>query len=98
MLKIIMMIMCVGVIAISTNSAYSQEINLATFQESAQLFIDNKISQETITSITLLSSNIQEIKIPMEFEQKIRDDKRIQAIVVTNENNCVLGVVDQSCY
>jgi len=97
MLKIIMMIMCVGVIAISTNSAYSQEINLATFQESAQLFIDNKISQETITSITLLSSNIQEIKIPMEFEQKIRDDKRIQAIVVTNENNCVLGVVDQSC-
>ena len=97
MLKIIMMIMCVGVIAISTNSAYSQEINLATFQESAQLFIDNKISQETITSITLLSSNIQEIKIPMEFEQKIRGDKRIQAIVVTNENNCVLGVVDQSC-
>ncbi|MDC3292106.1 hypothetical protein OAU56_02640 [Nitrosopumilus sp.] len=97
MLKIIMMIICVGLIGISTNSAYSQEINLATFQESAQLFIDNKISQETITSITLLSSNIQEIKIPIEFEQKIRDDKRIQAIVVTNENNCVLGVVDQSC-
>ncbi|MDO7697420.1 MAG: hypothetical protein MUP88_03785, partial [Nitrosopumilus sp.] len=83
MLKIIILIMCISIIAISTNSAYSQEINLATFQESAQLFIDNKISQETITSITLLSSNIQEIKIPMEFEQKIRDDKRIQAIVVT---------------
>ena len=92
-----MIIMCVWIIAISTNSAYSQEINLATFQESAQLLIDNKITQETMTSITLLSSNIQEIKIPMEFEQKIRDDKRIQAIVVTNENNCVLGVVDQSC-
>ena len=97
MLKIIMMIMCVGVIAISTNSAYSQEFDLSTFQESAQLFIDNKISQETITSITLLSSNIQEIKIPIELEQKIRDNKRIQAIVVTNENNCVLGVTDKSC-
>ena len=97
MLKIIIMIMCIGVIAISTNSAYSQEINLSTFQESAQLFIDNKISQQTMTSITLLSSNIQEIKIPIEFEQKIREDKRIQAIVVTNENNCVLGVIDQSC-
>ena len=97
MIKIIMMVMCIGVIGISTNSAYSQEINLATFQESAQLFIDNKISQESITSITLLSSNIQEIIIPIEFEQKIRDDKRIQAIVITNENNCVLGVVDQSC-
>jgi hypothetical protein len=97
MLKIIMMIMCVGVIGVSTNLAYSQEINLSTFQESAQLFIDNKISQQTITSITLLSSNIQEIKIPLEFEQKIRDDKRIKAVVVTNENNCVLGVIDQSC-
>ena len=97
MLKIIMMIMVISITGISVNSAYSQEINLSTFQESAQLLIDNKISQETITSITLLSSNIQEIKIPIEFEQKIRDDKRIQAIVVTNENNCVLGVVDQSC-
>jgi len=89
--------MCVGIIGISTNSAYSQEFDLSTFQESAQVFIDYRISQETITSITLLSSNIQEIKIPMEFEQKIREDKRIQAIVVTNENNCVLGVTDQSC-
>ena len=34
----------------------------------------------------------------MEFEQKIRDNKRIQAIVVTNENNCVLGVTDQVMY
>ena len=97
MIKIIMMVMCIGVIGISTNSAYSQEFDLATFQESAQLFIDNRISQETITSITLLSSNIQEIKIPLEFEQKIRDNQRIQAIVVTNENNCVLGVTDESC-
>ena len=97
MLKIIILIMSIGVIGISTNSAYSQEFDLSTFQESAQLFIDNRISQETITSITLLSSNIQEIKIPLEFEQKVRDDKRIQAIVVTNENNCVLGVTDQSC-
>ena len=97
MLKIIMMIMVISITGISVNSAYSQEINLSTFQESAQLLIDNKISQETITSITLLSSNIQEIKIPMQFEQKIKDDKRIQAIVVTNENNCVLGVTDQSC-
>ena len=97
MLKIIILILCIGVIGTSLNSAYSQEIGLSTFQETAQLIIDNKISQETITSITLLSSNIQEIKIPMEFEQKIKDDKRIQAIVVTNENNCVLGVTDQSC-
>jgi hypothetical protein len=96
-LKTIILIMGIGIIGILSNPAYSQEISLATFQESAQLFIDNKMSQKTIASITLLSSNIQEIKIPIEFEEKIRDNKRIQAIVITNENNCVLGVTDQSC-
>jgi hypothetical protein len=97
MLKIIILIMSIGIIGISTNSVHSQEIGLATFQESAQLFIDNKILQETTTSITLLSTNIQEIEIPVEFEQKIKSDKKIKAIVITNENNCVLGVTDQSC-
>jgi len=97
MLKIIFTIILIVFIGISANQAYTQEISLATFQESAQVIIDNKISQETIASITLQSSNIQEIKIPLEFEQKIRDNKRIQAIVITNENNCVLGVIDQSC-
>ena len=97
MLKIIFTIILIIFIGISANQIYAQEIGLATFQESAQVIIDNKITQETIASITLLSSNIQEIKIPLEFEQKIRDNKRIQAIVITNEDNCVLGVSDQSC-
>ena len=97
MLKIIFTIILIIFIGISANQIYAQEIGLATFQESAQVIIDNKILQETIASITLQSSNIQEIKIPLEFEQKIRDNKRIQAIVITNENNCVLGVTDQSC-
>ena len=82
---------------ISIDQAYSQEIGLSTFQESAQVIIDEKISKTNIASITLLSTNIQEIKIPTELEEKIRDIGRIQAIVITNENNCVLGVMDQSC-
>ena len=97
MLKIIFTIILIIFIGISANQTYAQEIGLATFQESAQVIIDNKITQGTIASITLQSSNIQEIKIPLEFEQKIRDNKRIQAIVITNEDNCVLGVSDQSC-
>ena len=97
MSKSIFLICTIMIIGISTNYAYSQEIGLSTFQESAQVLIDDKISQETIVSITLLSSNIQEIQISTQLEQKIRDNERIQAIVVTNENNCVLGVTDQSC-
>ncbi len=85
------------IIGMSTNYAYSQEIDLATFQESAQIIIDEKISQKTTFSITLSSSNIQEIRIPIELEQRIRENQMIQAIILTNENNCVLGVYDQGC-
>ena len=97
MLKIIFLAFLITFTGMSIDQVYSQEIGLSTFQESAQVIIDEKISQTNIASITLLSTNIQEIKIPMELEWKIRDNSRIQAIVVTNENNCVLGVTDQSC-
>jgi hypothetical protein len=82
---------------ISTNYAFSQEIGLSTFQETAQIIIDEKIDHKSIASITLSSSSIQEITIPMEIQQRITENERIQAVVLTNENNCVLGVYDQSC-
>jgi len=85
-------------IGISTNYAHSQEIGLSTFQESAQVIIDKKISNTSIASITLHSSNLQEIKIPTELEQKIRENERVQAVVITNHNNCVVGIRDyESC-
>ena len=97
MLKLILAVMVITISGISLNQAYSQEIRLSTFQESAQVIIDEKIYQKTTASITLFSSNVQEIIIPIELEQKIREDQWVQAVVLTNENNCVLGVVDQSC-
>ena len=97
MLKLILAVMVITMSGISLNQAYSQEIGLSTFQESAQVIIDEKIYQKTTASITLFSSNVQEIIIPIELEQKIREDQWVQAVVLTNENNCVLGVVDQSC-
>ena len=97
MLKIIFVSILIAFTGISIEQIYSQEIKLSTFQESAQLIIDEKISQTSIVAITLLSTNIQEIIIPMELELKLRDSGRIQAVIITNENNCVLGVVDQSC-
>jgi len=84
-------------IGISTNYSYSQEVSFATFQETAQIIIDKSISQNVTASITLQSTSIQEIKIPAELEQKIREDKRIKAIILTNQDRCIIGVVDQSC-
>jgi len=97
MLKIMSIVVLIVFSTISIDQVFSQEIGLSTFQESAQIIMDENISQTNIASITLLSTNIQEIIIPMELEWKIRDNDKIQAIIITNENNCVLGVTDQSC-
>lgn len=91
------LIVLVTVIGITTNFAYSQELSHATFQETAQIVIDKTISQNVTASITLQSTSIQEIKIPAELEQEIRTDPRIKAIILTNQDQCVLGVVDESC-
>jgi hypothetical protein len=96
-LKIIFGISLIVFMGVSTNYAFSQEISLSTFQETAQIIIDEKIKHKSTVSVTLSSSNIQEIKIPTEVKQKITDNKRIQAVVLTNEDNCILGVYNQSC-
>ena len=87
----------ISLIVISSNYAYSQEIGLATFHEIAQIKIDKNISQNVTASVILQSTSIQDIQIPVEFEQKIRENNRIQSIFVTNQEECVLGVADQSC-
>ena len=96
MQKIIILLWLIGVV-FTTNYAYSQEMSLATFQETAQVIIDKSLSQNVTASIALQSTSIQEIKIPAELEQKIRENNRITAIVLTNQNQCILGVYDESC-
>ena len=81
----------------STGYAYSQEPSLATFQETAQVIVDKAISGNISASITLQSTSIQEIKIPVELENKIREDSRISSVVLTNHDQCIFGVSDQSC-
>ncbi len=87
----------ISLIVISSNYAYAQEIELAAFHEIAQIKIDKNTSQNVTASIILQSTDIQDIKIPVELEQKIRENNEIQSIFVTNQEQCVLGVVDQSC-
>lgn len=77
--------------------ALAQEISLATFQEMAQIIVDKSISQNVTASITLQSSSVQEIKFPADLEQKIRENGKISAVTLTNQNQCVLGVDNESC-
>ena len=97
MRNILLVLVLISLFTISSNYAFSQEVGLATYQETAQIIIDKSISQNVTTSITLQSTSIQEIKIPAELEQKIRENKRIEAVILTNEKQCVLGVVEESC-
>ncbi|MEX1054159.1 MAG: hypothetical protein WEC35_07150, partial [Nitrosopumilaceae archaeon] len=44
-----------------------------------------------------MSTSTQEIRVPVELDQKIRDTEHVVAVVITNENQCVLGVKDEAC-
>jgi len=97
MLKMLFVITVIIAVGVSVDYAYSQEIGLATFQEMAQVIVDKSISQNVTASITLQSTSIQEIKIPSELEQRIRENGNISAVIMTNQNQCILGVDNQSC-
>jgi len=97
MQKFVFSFVLVALIGISGSYVYAQEMSLATFQETAQVIIDKNISQNVTASITLQSTSIQEIKIPAELEQRIRENENISAITLTNQNQCVLGVNNESC-
>jgi hypothetical protein len=86
-----------SVLLLFSVQAYAQEPRLATFQESAQVIIDQRLSNNVTASITLQSTSNQEIKIPSELDAKIRGTERLTAVIITNEEQCVLGVTNQSC-
>ena len=97
-MKYIFMIFALLTMAlISTNIVYSQEMGLATFHETAQIVIDKNISQKITASILLQSTDTKEIKIPIELEQEIRENSKIKSAILTNQNQCVLGVFNESC-
>jgi len=97
MQKMISLFTIIVLIGVSANYTYSQEMSLSTFQETAQIIIDKRIAQNVTASVTLQSTSIQEIKIPAELEQRIRENGNISAVIITNQNECILGVSNESC-
>lgn len=95
--KIVVLLLISAIAAFSINMVYSQEMSLATFQETAQVIVDKSISQNVTASITLQSTSIQEIQFPSDLEYKIRENGKISAITLTNQNQCVLGVQNEAC-
>ena len=78
-------------------SAFAEQPRLATFHETATIFVDQKMSNNVTASISLQTTSLHEFQIPAALDQKIRNDTNIVAVVITNENQCVLGVQDDIC-
>ena len=77
--------------------AHAQDLGLATFHESAVVLVDRTGMHNATSSVTLQSVSTQELQIPPDLEERMRTDGRITAVILSNHNNCILGVSDQSC-
>jgi len=76
---------------------HAQQIRIAAFKETVLVIFDQQISQKVIASITLQSTSNQEIGVPSELDKKIRENDRIVSVILTNEQQCILGVQDDAC-
>ena len=86
------------IIFFGSSEVYAQEPRLATFQETAQMIIDQSISNNVTVAISLQSTSNQEIRIPTELVKKIQENEKVLSVIITSEERCVLGVpIDESC-
>ena len=78
-------------------SAYAQQPQLASYREIAQIFVDEKIQNQTTAFITLSTTSTLEMRVPEQLDQKIHNNGNITSITITNADRCVLGIVNQAC-
>ena len=83
---------------IITPVASAQLFEKATFQETATIIYDEKLSNSIITSIGFETTDNKEIRIPDELIEKINSNDEIRAISFTNAGECVIGITsEQQC-
>ncbi len=95
--KAILPLLLIFAMTYSVDNVFAEQVRLATYHEVAQVIVDQKISNNVTASISLQTTSIQEFQIPPELDAKIRNNTDVVGIIITNENQCVLGVQDQIC-
>ena len=76
----------------------AQEFEKATFQESATVIIDQKLSNSVIVSTSFETIDNSEIRFSDNLIEKINANEKIRSIVFTNVGQCVIGVTsEQQC-
>lgn len=77
--------------------AFAQEPRYSTFHEVASVIVDQRLSNNVTAAISLQTTSIQEFRVPPPLDQKIRNNTEIVAVIITNEEQCILGVQDRVC-
>ena len=93
----VLVFLALAVTYVANANAYAEQPRLATFHETATVLVDQKLSNNVTASISLQTTSLQEFQIPKELDAKIHNDTNIIAVIITNEDQCVLGVQDRVC-
>src|SRR6267143_4414923 len=75
-------------------SAYAQQPQLASYREIAQIFVDEKIQNQTTAFITLSTTSTLEMRVPEQLDQKIHNNGNITSISLPHQIRNGGGFVD----
>ena len=96
-MKILASSLLILLIASSFASVYAQQPQLASYRETAHILVDEKVQNQTTAFVTLASTSPVEMRVPSDLAETIQNAANVTSVVITNANNCVLGVQDQGC-
>ena len=75
---------------------FAEGINFKPYQESMILLVDQP-NQKSQLTITLMSKNNEDFMISDQLEEKIKNTNGLVSISITNMDDCVMGVSNQTC-
>jgi hypothetical protein len=98
MIKSVFLMMAIFSSLLIIQIADAQEFEKASFQESATVIYDQKLSKSVIITAGFETISNNEIRFSNELIEKINANEKIKSIVFTNAGECVIGVTtEQQC-
>ena len=98
MLKSVFLLGVILSSVIFTPLAFGQDLQKATWLESASIIYDEKFSKSIQASIAFETINNNEMQFPDELLKKIQYHEEIRFVLFTNMDQCVMGVSsDEQC-
>lgn len=94
---IVVFLLIFTILGSTFSSVYAQQPQLATYRETAQVLVDDKIQNQTTSFITLSSTSPLEMRVPTSLDQEISNAANVTSVAITNADPCIEGVNSQTC-